>query len=129
MTEEEWLNSNDCSELVRYIRDKASPRKLRLFVIAWCRRNWHLVNKSLFRESVEVAERYADGLASEEELASIHRATGSASWRSHQSSVRVLSIACRASAPDEELFVLASCVASFRKESTRHWQCQILRDL
>ncbi len=43
-------------------------RKIRLFICACARRIWHLVNRPDNRRGIEVAERYADGEATEEEL-------------------------------------------------------------
>jgi hypothetical protein len=66
MTETEWLTSRDFRRMLEQLGGRASHRKLRLFACACCRR----VGPDLPDESVplvEVAERYADGLASEEE--------------------------------------------------------------
>jgi hypothetical protein len=46
----------------------ASERKLRLFVIACCRRVWHLLPDDRYREAVEIAGRFCDGLATRGEL-------------------------------------------------------------
>jgi hypothetical protein len=51
--------------MLRFLRDRASGRKLRLFAVACCRRVSHLAG----RPEVAVAERAADGLATEDELA------------------------------------------------------------
>jgi hypothetical protein len=48
---------------------KASDRKLRLFAVACCRRiQPHLSDQNGVERRLEIAERYADGFASEEEL-------------------------------------------------------------
>ncbi len=61
MTEGEWLGGIDPEKLIRFLRGRASDRKLRLFACACCRRVWHLLNDEDIRQAVEVAERYADG--------------------------------------------------------------------
>jgi hypothetical protein len=67
MTEAEWLSSTDPAGMLEFLRSKSSERKLRLFACACCRVIWEHFNAN-GRFAVEVAERYADGLASKKEL-------------------------------------------------------------
>jgi hypothetical protein len=76
MTLEEWQTCADPHEMLKFVRGSASDRELRLFASACCRRIWsHMSDKS--RAAVEVAERFAVGTATEQELA----AAESEAWR------------------------------------------------
>src|ERR1700731_4531216 len=69
MTEAEWLAGTDPTPMLEYLRGKASDRKLRLFAVACCRRFWNRFHAPSLRNAVEVAERFADGLATVDEMA------------------------------------------------------------
>jgi hypothetical protein len=72
VTEAEWLTCADPNPMLGFIEVKASKRKMRLFACACCRRIWRLLVDERSQKAVEVAERYADGLADHREL---HEAT------------------------------------------------------
>ncbi len=67
MTEQEWMQAIYPSTMLRFLRGNASDRKLRLFSCGCCRRIWPLLSDWRSRKAVEVAERWIDGQASEEE--------------------------------------------------------------
>jgi hypothetical protein len=79
MTEAEWLRATDPQTMLRFLQGEAGDRKLRLFAVACCRRTWNLLNTDQNRMAVEGAERCADGLTSQQELAFARDATGH--WR------------------------------------------------
>src|SRR5688572_30514162 len=67
MTETEWLLCEDPEPMLEFLGEGASRRKLRLFAVACCRRAWDQLGATS-REAVDIAERYADGAATEEEV-------------------------------------------------------------
>src|SRR5207253_3530450 len=71
MTPSEWQNCTDPAPLLDWLRrnGKLTGRKARLFAVACCRSAWPLLTDQRSRRAVEVAERHADGLANDEELA------------------------------------------------------------
>src|SRR5436305_830566 len=68
MTEAEWLVCEDAEAMLACPRLPASDRHLRLFLCTCCRLQWHLLDDGHSRQSIEDAERYADGLIGEDEL-------------------------------------------------------------
>jgi hypothetical protein len=70
MTESEWLVCEDLGAMLHHVLQVAgmlSERKVRLFACACCRRIGPLLADEGARRTLDVAERYADGLAPEGE--------------------------------------------------------------
>ena len=72
MTEAEWLACADPQPMLELLRRTASDRKLRLFAVACCRRVWPSLEHEEFREAVQKAEAFADGLADRAEMVAAH---------------------------------------------------------
>jgi hypothetical protein len=66
MTEAQWLSCADPERMRKFVRPRLSDRKLRLLACAWCRACDLLDDAAC--TAVEESERYADGLATDEEL-------------------------------------------------------------
>ncbi len=71
MTEAEWLACADPQPMLEHLRGKAGDRKLRLFACGCCRRIGGLLPMPFV---LDIAERFADGLTDEDELAAARRA-------------------------------------------------------
>jgi hypothetical protein len=67
MTDADWLTCTNPVLMIEALRRHTSDRKLRLFTCARCRRHWDRLLDPRSRRAVEVAERYADGMATENE--------------------------------------------------------------
>jgi hypothetical protein len=67
MTETDWFACTEPAPMLEFLRGKVSERKLRLFAVTCCRRIWHLLERP-DQSALTVAERYADGVASPEEV-------------------------------------------------------------
>ncbi|HEX4610482.1 MAG TPA: hypothetical protein VH092_20000 [Urbifossiella sp.] len=104
MTESDWLTSTDPQAMLSFLRERepVSERKLRLFAVTCCYLIWPLLMDEHDRRVVDVAERFADGLAdeAERESTSVHNdpdptrrtnftSAGSASYRSRAMAVVV----------------------------------------
>jgi hypothetical protein len=79
MTESEWLACTNPTRMLGFLKHNLSQRKQRLFAVACCRRIWSIFLSDLFQfhescEAVEAAERYAEGMAREKELAGYYHA-------------------------------------------------------
>jgi hypothetical protein len=68
MTETEWLECDYPNPMLTYLGDRFGDRKCRLFSCACCWRLWELLNDGRSRLAIEVAERFADGRVSWDEL-------------------------------------------------------------
>src|SRR5438045_3147508 len=81
MTEKEWLNAMDPEAMLSWLAKSVRPRrrrKLRLIAVGFCRLIWPILEDELCRRAVEVAELFADGLATEEVRAECHWSTSCA---------------------------------------------------
>ncbi len=68
MTEPQWLGSQDPFGMLDFIADKVSERKLRLFVASCCRRIESLFPHLGGQTCLNVVDRWADALATDQEV-------------------------------------------------------------
>lgn len=78
MNEVEWLNCAGPTPMLEFLRGKASDRKFRLFAVTCCRAVTPLLTDNRSLQAAEVAEQYAEGLASLLELNTAARSSGDA---------------------------------------------------
>src|SRR4051812_11858003 len=68
MTNKEWRRCRDPVRMIQGLKGIATERKGILYLCAGCRSIWDLLYDDRSKVAVEIAERYADGLATPEEL-------------------------------------------------------------
>jgi hypothetical protein len=115
VTEADWLAATDPGPMLAFLRGRASGRRLRLFAAACCRRVWPLLTDERSRSAVEVAERFADGIADALELqraaeqarAVMHAAEAAVDRleQEHDAAYRRLDVARRPAWPASELLI------------------------
>jgi hypothetical protein len=99
MTEAEWLACANPDVMLDYLEKSASERKLRLYGCACCRRIVQLLTDERSRAALEIAQRFADGLASREELAEAHQAAVATIWTCSGAARDIAQVAAWVSAP------------------------------
>jgi hypothetical protein len=100
MTETEWFACTDSKKMLDCLSGQAGERKLRLFAVACCRRIWQLITDQRSQNAIDVAERYADGLAAREAL---DTAASLASRASDAASVAAMTAAGMAPPDDDPI--------------------------
>src|ERR671938_475789 len=80
MTERQWKRCAGPDRVLEFLGRRAGDRKLRLFAVACARQAWHLLGDKRSRRAAEVAERYADGLATAKQLAAAYSAADRAQF-------------------------------------------------
>src|SRR5580658_7906124 len=70
VTEEEWLSIDHLRPMLDMLKEQVTPRKLRLFAVASCRRIWNLLTDERSRAAVQIAEDAAEGKADMESMES-----------------------------------------------------------
>jgi hypothetical protein len=68
VAEEQWLKSTDSDPMLKHLGPNADHRLYRLFACACVRRIWHLLEDRRSKKAVEVAEEFAEGRVSNEQL-------------------------------------------------------------
>jgi hypothetical protein len=125
MTEEEWLESTNCQELLAYLKGKASPRKLRLFACACARRYWDELPDKRSRRAVEISERYADRIASKNNLDTA-RANAKAAYLA---ALRTNHVWAALAVTESDPWIAAATLAGTWANSERHGLAVLLRDI
>lgn len=125
MTEREWLACNDPRRMLGFIQDKSSDRKLRLFVCGYFRTFSHPADiDEQSRLALETSERFADGLATAEELEASRRRAREAARAGNEAGAHAANAAASdATWAAERLF------GHITTDAVRRTKVQLLRDL
>jgi hypothetical protein len=146
MTEEQWRSCVSPEAMLHYLTDQASPRKLRLYAIACCRRIWSVLRDDRCRHAVETAQKFADGRATQAELTNAERTVAAAArvWgdvgsRDARATSAIGGAAWAATRPSAWLaawdaawdarMVARDFVPGTNWERERVWQAELLHDL
>jgi hypothetical protein len=149
MTESQWLSTTNPHDMLAFLNErkpaglatlfswlgfatgKASPRKLRLFACACCRRLGPLLADERSRQAIDVAELYVDSLVSKKAYQQAVHAARAASlqaarprimmgeWLAAAQARAAEAIACTLEADDP-----ADEAATWGKEAVRAWAAQ-----
>ena len=135
MTEAEWRTATEPTPMLEFLRDKASERKMRLFVCGICRRHERQIATFGFPETLEAIEQYADGLISQEELTTVSR-TRLAPWhvvgRTNRTRQHAHSVLYRLMHSNEPMFLVATIALqgfSGKKAAVRRGRTRLLREI
>ena len=146
MTEQEWVDCTDPTPMLEFLWGKTSDRKLRLFACACCRRIWHLVKDERSRNAIEIAEQYAEDLATAHDLQTAGQAAKEATWElkdeqdARCAAKPVLQTLLAAEAAEMAAWITTeqsdvwganggySAWEAARLEGGGDWQCALLRD-
>jgi hypothetical protein len=140
MTESDWVNATDPTPMLEFLRGRVSDRKLRLFGAACCRRNWAEMKQGRGRDAVEVVERFADGLAGDDErrlaLSIFHDTSDTATdwdWAdnaaAHAMAATMGDSCVDAAAWAAEAVPVGAWSYSEARASEQSHQCRLLRDI
>ncbi len=136
MTEAEWQDCTDATVMLGFARRWSSDRKLRLFACALCRRLEGRYLDAEGRRAIDVVERLADGLATEEERLSVQlQAVGPARTSPYAPFARFLTDADACMAAAGVATFTAGVVALPQRRAgtwvpgTDPQACRLLRDL
>jgi hypothetical protein len=146
MSDAVWLTCTDPTEMLRLLKGKASDRRLRLLAVACCRHIWHLLSDRRSQNALDVAERFADGMATDDERHPAEVASKAATedlYRAGHGDYAALAVANAVSA-DGSAAINASAAAFTAAQAAdddddpasdtkwndeRVWQARVLRDI
>ena len=126
MTERSWQTATRPYPMIDHLGPNASPRKLRLVGVEACNRLWGIMTDPRSRNAVSVAERFANGEATEDELLA-------ANTTANNVGISVVErTAARASDRPQEFnldVVLGHAGSAAQNRAERKIHCNIIRDI
>ena len=122
MTEQEWLTYRNPMPMLKYLRDRASRRKLRLFGLNCCYHLRHILDHCGLK-ALDTAERYIEGLSNSDELEAARQAAYQAFYEFDNREGRESAASCIESLcfpDDDELYLDEITGVSAAEVASRH---------
>jgi hypothetical protein len=128
--EADWLDWVDPRPMLRFLRLRASDRKLRLFACACCRLVWDRLPGDHVRRAVELGERYAEALVVESEMKPARREFNKAIAGARGVNARLAQAVAELLRARFSPALVAERARTGREAFLLQWrQCDLLRDL
>lgn len=135
MTEADWASCTNPHQMLAFLDDVASERKLRLLACACVRQVWHLLEDERSRAAIDAVERIADGRLDRDVLPTAYAEAGDAANRLNYAHPHILrpvcaALAARYAAADAVIAAVRDSMTMARAAgSDAASQCLLARDL
>lgn len=126
MTNADWETATEPNAMLTLLKGRTGNRKVRLIACGIARCVWDDMPSDISRRAVEIAERFADGLATAEELRGAYRAARDEAWEISWGEDASIYYAAAATAEEFSVRAAENAVKSL---GPRPVHCDVIRDL
>ncbi|MCE9562924.1 MAG: hypothetical protein K8U57_12845 [Planctomycetes bacterium] len=126
MTEADWETATDPNAMLQFLKGRTGDRKIRLIACGVARCVWDAMPADSSRRAVEVAEQFADRLATQEELHGAYRAAWDEAWDISWGEDASVPYAAAAAAEEFSVRAAENAVKSLGPQPIH---CEVIRDI